>query len=279
MYRLFGELAVHSRDCVDFDLEDCLHVARCTATRFYDEKIPEDCHQHVRNLSTSRRYKTVGMTAVFNSVIHSGILNGRGVENPSVSDQAVARQTWKVLRREVAQARAAEIREDVDYAGLNKILDPARNWSSPTVKTHFKSASATRWVEHHSDSILLEEEMPADAAWWSALFDKHRFARECDTPSKLYIVLPSSNWSVLLVPIGVSSTLPTRRGRWRRRYPTGIPVWGFASSLGSGSRCSTLGCACGTPFKSGSLTTSSCTCSVSRFLKSRRCLLPRDCAR
>ena len=200
MYRLFSELAINSRDADDGNLDDVLYVAKCTATRFYDEKLPEDCHQRIRDLGRRRRSKTAGLTSAFDSLIRSRLIDDRGVTAPHVSDQAVARRTWSTMRREVATEREAERREDPYYSGLNKILDPTRDWPSPTVKTLFRSAMASRWIETHVAAMEAEvKDLPPDAAWWSRLFVQHRVARLTET-DEMYLVLNVSHWGVLLVP-------------------------------------------------------------------------------
>ena len=191
--------AHHTKDRLH--LVEVQEVARAIHTRFLDEQVPENFHQHARDLSRAQRAKRAKMLSIFETVATSGEVERRGVDHPFVpASQEVAQLSW---RRSADKLRAEPLGTAVPADApveLNRILGPDRDWTSPTVPTLLKSCTALSWMREHD----LEEnrELHADAAAWSRLIVP--FTMILSKAGELLLDLATSDWganAVLLLHV------------------------------------------------------------------------------
>ncbi len=110
-----------------------LYLSRSINGRFCDEKGVEDVHQHVRDLQRPKRHKHVPLASIYDSQIGSGVLESRVENSPCVGEDDVAQQAWRAVSDRLA-TRSSYVANPKDWAHeFNEILQPGRDWPSPTV--------------------------------------------------------------------------------------------------------------------------------------------------
>ena len=117
--------------------ENTIYVAQGLVHRFGDEKPPEDMHQHVRDLARARRDRgNLSLQCVYNCMLESGVLEGRGVSVLTVTDDQVAQVPWSHKRKRVEDVKPNDTpRTKRSRHKLNEILHPKKDWSTINVPT------------------------------------------------------------------------------------------------------------------------------------------------
>ena len=148
--------------------------------RFLDEKVPEDLHQHIRDISRGQRSKKARLKRIYDCAIRSGVLEDRAVSHPFVpSDQMVAQKSWRESNRTEGRSPPIASAPRDWPSKMNAIMGPARDWSSPTVPTQYASAMCWAWMrtyEEDADPDHPSAGMAPDASHWSRLLRKHTAA-------------------------------------------------------------------------------------------------------
>ena len=109
--------------------EDALLLGASVGRRMFDEKGQEDLHQFVRDLSRSKRDKSVGISTCFAAVRSSGVLEARGVAHPELDASRVAQEAFTTRRK---SKYGYPNQPKVWDPRLNSILSSTRDWPSPT---------------------------------------------------------------------------------------------------------------------------------------------------
>ena len=178
-------------------LPEVRELALSINQRFLDEKVPEDCHQHVRDLSRGQRAKRARLLTAFDAVIRSHVLEDRksGLHVSVTSDQEVASRSWHHASAKIP--RDALRQSPLDFPLVcNQILGPTREWSSPTVPTLHKSCMAFHWMREH-DTCEANRQYQYDASCWSRLLVPHTMAVAPE--GELFYVLDSCDWGANLL--------------------------------------------------------------------------------
>ena len=186
--RIFYELALRASVDPGF-LPALIQLAEKINQRFLDEKVPEDFHQHIRDESRGQRAKKARLNKIFDTVIRSKVLERRNVEHEKYvpSDQAVAMQSWREAGRHAVARPLTGVPQEWP-SEMNKILDPKRDWSSPTVPTLYSSALAWSWIRNYEEHT---EEQPKcdqpDGTHWCRLL-----------PRGVYVTIPGADAGVVI---------------------------------------------------------------------------------
>ena len=151
---------------------DVRHIAEAIHVKIPDEKAPEDVHQHVRDKGRPQRHKNMKLRSVHDAMIHSGVLEARGVQCPQVSKAAVAQQAWRSIVNREASHDSYVGKPKKWYDELNGILDPTGHWPSPTAPGQCHSMLAWQWLLHRAFNVIAAHHGAADA-WWSRLVPLH----------------------------------------------------------------------------------------------------------
>ena len=190
--RLWYEMACRADISFDEHFGDLYTLSCKINERFLDEKVPEDYHQHIRDIGRGQRSKKARLKTIFETCIRSQVLESRDVEHPFVpSDQQVAARSWRESNRNEAKAQPLTVSPQDWPSYLNKIMSPVRTWSSPTVPTFFNSCMAWHWLtsmqtdaDSRAEGKLDEpvgEDMAADASHWSSLSRRHCVMQTADS--------------------------------------------------------------------------------------------------
>lgn len=212
-------------------IEEVRNFALAIHDHFFDEKAPEDMHQHIRDVSRNLRSKRARMMAIHESVIRSGVLEGRKVDHPfTPADQDVVRFSWMAARDRLKSEPPLGVPKDSPKF-LNKILQPVRDWASPTVRTLYNSTMAAFWMHHHDSTDELRKENP-DAAHWSRLVVPGTLLEDCPSNELLFVLdtadFGSSCQRVTVAPCDRHITLCTEHSSLRCAHvlnPLDYNVW------------------------------------------------------
>ena len=161
------------------DAPQSTHLARAMRVRFCDEKGPEDVHQHCRDVQRQRRHKNIGMAEVMNAQLNSGVLEARGVTCVEVDRWDLAKRAW--------QSAVGKEKSKLGFQALPKdwlktfdgILNPRREWPSPTVVGQVNSFVAWNWLCFFSDELLAKG-VSSVASWVSRLVPQHHLLLQLD---------------------------------------------------------------------------------------------------
>ena len=103
-------------------------VARKTLGRLPDEKLPEDCHQKVRDVQRTQRRKATSTMAVWDSCVSSGLLEDRSVSPTLVPSQATAEAAFR--RQSGADTTASSRVPRCWSPQWNAIMTTRKDWTT-----------------------------------------------------------------------------------------------------------------------------------------------------
>ena len=140
--------------------------------RLPDGRLPEDCHQKVRDVQRTQRQQGVSTTAVWASCVNSGLLEAREVNATVVSPQKVAEAKWRQdCVAETKNKSRVPVHWDPDW---NKIMTSRKDF--PTLSPQAGLSACTTW-----NAIIMhfEQDRPSQigASWWTRLYRPHTLWR------------------------------------------------------------------------------------------------------
>ena len=172
-----------------------LRFARALNQRLPDEKGPEDVHQHVRDVTRGRRHKHVKMATVYDAQIRSGVLEARKVPSPQVPPQLISKEAWRSLAHK-QRSRASFVARPVEWPDeFNTVLNPRRDWPSPTVPGQAQSWLAWHWLRDVARQPG-DDPTPPHLAWASRLAPKHALLVHSETQAS-YLTLFVGRWGLI----------------------------------------------------------------------------------
>jgi len=186
--RLLFSIAEHERR--SDTAPQTTHVCRAFTSRLLDEKPPEDVHQHIRDKQRQRRHRNITFARIFDTQVHSGVLEARGVKHPVVDRKELAHAAWQALTHQEKTAINYYPSPKDWPACMNGILNPHRTWPSPTVPTHANSYLAWHWLCTWTRVYKRGGTVSPIASWHSRLVQKHSVVTKLDTGESFICLFP-----------------------------------------------------------------------------------------
>ena len=174
-----------------------------------DSKCIEDTHAHLRYLAAKAKNSISGRASRFHSCIHSKVLEGRGVNTPSLDDCTIALSQWtnslssrKLIEK---QTQTSSVKATSDMLDIMK-----DEHTSPSPQSMFISVAATKWILDVWPAMA-PDGCSMNAPWQSILVGQHSVLRYNQQNSDAVLSLVHSVWGVLcwkLHYIGPDATDP-----------------------------------------------------------------------
>ena len=77
MLRLLFHVSTDEENTGDGTFADTVYVAEAMTYRATDEKMPEDCHQNIRDEQRGRRHRHIPLSTIYRAQRQSGVLEAR----------------------------------------------------------------------------------------------------------------------------------------------------------------------------------------------------------
>ena len=156
-------LEIEHRSGADDMSSDVEYVLEHLRSRFSDEKLSEDCHQYLRDMSRLRRFKSIATKSGFSMLIDSGVLQTRSDATIVADTRELAFEQW----RGRAEAPCIFSNQPRDWPLWCNELMGGKQWSSPSVHGYLQSLLAyRRLVMVYKDDPGLPAASVMDS-WWS----------------------------------------------------------------------------------------------------------------
>ena len=155
--------------------------------------------QHVRDVERSRRHKHVSVPTIMQAAINSGVLEGREVKCPGISSRSLAYKQWqgKTAKATKLTFKPVPKKWPNEFDG---IMDPKRDWPSPTVPRHANSMIAWVRIDTFSSSHAIVPGATVVSSWWSRLHPRHA-VMVSQTTDTCYVCLFAGHWGCIVATV------------------------------------------------------------------------------
>ena len=177
---------------------DVQYVLEHLRFRFSDEKVSEDFHQHLRDLSRARRFKSIATKTGFSALIDSGVLQTRSDCTVVCDSRELAFENWRGAAPADGGCTFGMPARNWP-CWLNDIMRE-KQWASPSVHGYLESLiSYRRITQVYKDEPGLPAALVTDS-WWSRCFLRYTVVTFRSGFS--FLVLFAGRWGLTAMTLG-----------------------------------------------------------------------------